>query len=411
MDIEIRPHTGKEFTEFRAALNRGFGRHVRPEPEELALLKQRYEPDRSLAAFDDGQIVGTTGIFSFEMTVPGGAPMPVAGVTMVTVAATHRRQGILRQIMARQLKDIRDCGEPGAILSASESPIYGRFGYGLAVQHEKLSIDRRHAEFAHQPPTPGKVRWVTEEEARKVFPKVWDKTRGLRPGMTGRSQPWWNNQFHDPEWRRWGGGGAYFFAIYEEGGSAGGYVMYRIRRGELVDMTEASVVMVGELVTATDAAYAALWRFCLNIDLTGSLEAWNRPVEEPLAWMLADPRRLRRSPYDAVWLRLVDIPAALSKRAYPFQGRLVFEVHDDFCPWAAGRFKLEAGPEGSECKAVRSKPDIVLGTAELATVYMGGTRLSPLARAGRVEERTTGALARADALFASEIAPWCPQGF
>lgn len=410
MNLEIRPHTEKEYPEFRAAVSRGFGYHPRPEPVELTLLNKRYERDRSLAVFDDGQIVGTATIFSFEMTVPGGAAMPVAGVTMVTVAATHRRRGILRQIMGRQLHDIRERGEPGAVLWASESPIYGRFGYGLAMQHEKLSIDRRYAQFAHAPPAPGRVRWVTEKEARKIFPKVWDQARSRRPGMMARGQPWWDNQFHDPEWRRWGGGGPYFFAAYEEEGRPDGYVMYRIKR-EWVDMTEANVLMVAELVTATDAAYAALWRFCLNVDLTGAVEAWNRPLEEPLSWMLADPRRLRRTPYDAIWLRLVDIPAALSKRTYPVQGRLVFEVRDDFCPWAAGRFKLEGGPEGAECRAANSKPDIVLGTAELAAIYMGGHRLTPIARAGRAEERTSGALTRADAMFAADVAPWCPQGF
>jgi predicted acetyltransferase len=410
MPLEIRPHTEKEYPAFRIAHAWGFLNHPRTEPAELAIFKKRYERDRSLAVFDGGQIVGTAGICSFEMTVPGGAAIPVAGVSYVTVAATHRRQGVLRQMMGRQLKDVRDRGEPAAILWASESVIYGRFGYGLSIQHEKLSIDRLYGEFAHGPTAPGRVRWVAEKEARKIFPKVWDQARPLRPGMIARTPPWWDNLFHDPEWRRWGGGGAYFFAVYEEEGRPDGYVMYRIKR-EMVDMTEANVLMVAELVTATDAAYAALWRFCLNIDLTGAVEAWNRPLEEPLSWMLADPRRLRRSPYDALWLRLVDVPAALSKRTYAQQGKLVIEVRDDFCPWAAGRFKLEGGPEGAECKAATSKPDIVLGTAELSAIYMGGHRLTPIARAGRAEERTPGALTRADAMFAADVAPWCPQGF
>jgi predicted acetyltransferase len=409
MDLEIRPPNDAEFEAFRAALARGFGRHPRNEPEEAALFKQRFERERSLAVFDGSQVVGTTGIHSFEMTVPGGASLPAAGVTMVTVAATHRRQGILRKMMMRQLADIRDRKEPLAILWASESAIYGRFGYGMAIQHERWSIERRHAAFASQPFAPGKVRFVTEQEAREVFPEVWERARPVRPGMVRRAKPWWDNFFYDPEHRRFGGG-AYFFAVYEESGLAEGYVAYRIRMN-WQDGQDAHEVFVAELVTASDAALAALWKFCLNIDLTVKLETWGRPVDDPLWWMLADPRRLHRIPHDAIWIRLLDVPDALSARSYPVAGNLVLEVRDDFGGPTSGRYAIEGAPEGAVCRPSRAEPDLVLGVAELAAVYMGGHKLSPLARAGRVEEQTPRALARADAMFAWDVAPWCPQGF
>ncbi len=409
MDLEIRVPLEDEMPAFRTALARGFTRHPRDEPQELDLFNRRFERDRALAVFDNGNIVGTTDIFSFNVTIPGGASVPAAGVTMVTVAATHRRQGILRKIMSKQLADVRDRGEPFAFLWASESAIYGRFGYGMAIQHDRWSIERKHAVIAYSPSVSGKVRWVSEPEARKLFPPVWERARAARPGMPAREQMGWDNFFYDPEHRRFGGT-ANFFAVYEESGRTDGYVAYRIKHN-WVDGTDAHSVMAGELITASDAAYAALWKFCLNIDLTATLETWGRPVDDPLLWMLEDPRRLRRTPYDAIWVRIVDVPAALSKRLYPVSGRIILEVRDDFCPWVSGRYTLDGGPEGAECKATRSKPDIVLGAAELGAIYMGGHKLSPLARAGRAEEKTPGALARANTMFAWDPAPWCPQGF
>lgn len=409
MDFLIRPPEEQELPEFRVALARGFGRHPRPEPEDAEAFCRVFERERSLAVFDAGKIIGTTGIFSYEMSLPGGAVMPVAGVTMVTVAATHRRRGILRQIMARQLSDVRDRGEPAAALWASESSIYGRFGYGLAIQHERWSIDRRLAVLAHSPAVNGQVRWVAETEARQLFPQVWARARLVKPGMIARSGKVWDNLFHDPEHRRLGGS-AYFFAVYEEAGRAEGYVSYRIKMN-YEDGSDAHVVMVGDLTATTDAAYAALWRLLLNIDLTAKVESWGRAVDEPLWWMLEGPRRLQRIPHDAIWLRLLDVPAALSRRTYLTPGRLVIEVKDDFCPWVAGRYALDAGPDGAQCKVTTAEPDIVLGAAELAAVYMGGHRMSPLARAGRAEERTHRALAKADAMFAWDVAPYFPHGF
>ena len=409
MEFLIRPPEEQEMTAFRVALARGFGRHLRPEPEDTELFLKLFERERSLAVFDAGRIIGTTGIHSYEMSVPGRAVMPVAGVTMVTVAATHRRRGILRQIMARQLSDIRDLGEPAAVLWASESSIYGRFGYGLAIQHERWSIDRRFAVLAHSPAVTGQVRWVAEPEARQIFPQVWARARLVKPGGIARDEAMWNNLFYDPEHRRFGGS-AYFFAVYEQAGRAEGYVSYRIRMN-FEDGSDAHVVMVGDLTTATDAAYAALWRFLLNIDLTAKVESWGRAVDEPLWWMLEGPRRLLRTPHDAIWLRLLDVPAALSKRAYLTPGRLVIEVKDEFCPWVAGRYALDGGPDGAQCRVTTAEPDIVLGAADLSAVYMGGHRLSPLARAGRVEERTHRALAKADAMFAWDVAPYFPHGF
>ncbi|MEX0762153.1 MAG: GNAT family N-acetyltransferase [Dehalococcoidia bacterium] len=408
MTFEIRPHAEDEMELFRATVYRGFGGHPSADPEALRQYRERGDISRTLAAFDDDEIVGTANSFLWDMTLPGGDMVPSAAVSAVTVSASHRRRGIFTSMMRRLLDDAHERDEPCAILWASESIIYGRFGYGMAIQHEHWSIETRHRTFASQPPTPGRVRFVTPEEAKRLFPGPWERERHRRPGMTNRSDVLWESRLYDPEHERWGGFGGYFHAVYEQDGSVDGYVLYR-RKWEEQPGAGATLRIV-ELVTATDAAYAALWRFCLEMDLVGKVEA-DRPVGEPLWWMLADPRRLRRIPFDAIWLRILDVPEMLTRRRYAAPGKLVLQVEDDFCPWAAGRYELDGGPDGARCQSTNTEPDISLSTAELAAISLGGAKLAPMARAARVEEHTAGSLARADAMFAADPPPWCPQGF
>ena len=178
-----------------------------------------------------------------------------------------------------------------------------------------------------------------------------------------------------------------------------GYVSYRVKE---------RVLTVHELMAVTTEARAALWRFCFDMDIMRSTEAYARPVDDPLPWMLADPRRLERTVGDNIWLRLVDVRAALAARRYMQSDRLVIEVPDEFCPWNEGRYELEGGPEGAECRASTSSPDLALSVADLAAGYLGSVRFTTLARAGRVDERTPGALERADAMFSSARQLWTP---
>ena len=182
--------------------------------------------------------------------------------------------------------------------------------------------------------------------------------------------------------------------------------MYRFLRG-----TDESSLKIIELIPATDEAHAALWRYCFDVDLIWRVSYDLTPVDDPLWWMLADPRRLKRTRYDAIWLRIVDVPTALSARKYASAGKLVIEVVDEFCPWAGGRFELDASETGASCMPTRNEPDLVMSAADLSVGYLGGGNFGAMARASRVEERTYGALRRADGIFASERAPWCPWDF
>jgi predicted acetyltransferase len=409
VSIEYRPVTLEEFAEFQRANSRAFGYHPTPieEGAEPSYLKL-FEFDRSIAGIDNGNIVATSGIYSFEMTVPGGM-LPTAGVTWVGVQASHRRRGILTGMMRGELDDIRQRREPLAALWASESIIYGRFGYGLAILQEEWSIEREHTRFAQPLEPRGQVRFVTKEEGAELAPAVWDDIRKVRPGFTNRSEPWWARLFGlDPNPRPEMKDN--FYVVYETTDGVEGYAIYKMG-GDMEDGLPRGLVDIVELMGATDEASAALWQFCFGVDLIDTIKAHRRPLDDPLPWMLADPRRLVRKVYDAYWVRVVDVPSALAGRRYSQDGRLALRVHDAFCDWNEGVYELEGGPAGAECQRANSSPDVTLSAADLGALYMGGNTATALLHAGRIEESTPGAVARMDSMFRWSPGPWGAQAF
>lgn len=412
MDIQLRPVESDEFLTFARSAAMGFGEQFDGEEDLRELEDERplFEFDRSLAAFDGDAIVGTGGIFSFRLTVPGPTTVPAAGVTWIAVLPTHRRRGILTSMMSRQLADVRERGEPLAILYASESIIYGRFGYGLASSQMRLEIEPRYGAFARSPELTGRVRFIDKEAAASILPPVFDRVRQQRPGEIGRRQEWWDLTLKDSKQSR-RGMSPLFIAVHESSeGDVDGFVTYRTK-SNWENGFPANTLNIREVVAGTPRAYAGLWHFCLNVDLMQKVET-RGPVDEPVRWMLADPRRLQVPGYgDGLWARLVDIPAALAGRRYLTEGGLVIEVTDPFCPENDGCYRLEGGPDGAQCAATTGSPDLALQVADLGALYLGGSWPSTLARAGRIEERATGALRRADSMFASARAPYCSTGF
>ncbi|MCY3881699.1 MAG: GNAT family N-acetyltransferase [Chloroflexi bacterium] len=365
--------------------------------------------DRGLCAFDGDQMVGKTHAITFSMSVPGGE-LPTAGITAVSVASTHRRRGILSELMRRQLDDIRDRGEPLAALWASESLIYGRFGYGLAAQSERVSIDRRHTDFLPTvPEAPGEVSFVQPDAALERWPPLYDRLRESRPGMMARDSAHWSAfvvpRTNKPE----GGFTRRQYVEYAGPDGPEGYAIYTVKN-EWVEGIPRGTLRVPEMVATNTEAEAALWRYLFGIDLVGTISANNRPPDDALLWMLADPRHLRRPPRDSLWVRILDVPKALEGRAYPADGRLVLDVRDPFGPWAAGRFELAVEGGKASCHPTDASPDVALGTDDLAAVYLSGVRPSTLARAGRVEGSVE-PLRLADSLFAWHTAPWCLDAF
>jgi predicted acetyltransferase len=413
--LELRPIEAGEVAAFVRAVESAFG-HV-PSEENLAYWSELTIPDQTLAVVDGGRIVATAAWNAFELTLPAaaGLPFPVinaAGVTAVGVFPTHRRQGLLTRMMTRQLDDLRQRGELLAILTASESVIYGRYGYGLSQSFQEIAIASRRAAFQQPVAAGGRMRLADPEEAGKILPDLHDRARRLRPGEIDRIPLWWDMHFRDVEKDR-DGGGPRFYAVHESSrGEPDGYTSYRYHSA-WPDGLPSSRVAVGEVIALTSDVHAALWRFLLDLDLIGSVTCQMYPMDDPLRWLLADPRQLRTTAFgDHVWVRIIDVPGALAARGYGTEGELVLDVRGPD-PDSAGRFLLATGPGGGQCRKARKsdRTDLVLGLADLGAVYLGGITPSVLARAGRVVEARPGSLTRADAAFASPVAPFCGTGF
>ncbi len=408
MEYEIRNITEDELEPYSQQLARTFGNDYNP--EGLEFRKQIFEFDRNIAVFDKAMIAGTAGIFTYQMTVPGGGQLGCAGVTMVTVRSTHRRQGVLTAMMRKQLHDVRDRGEPLAALWASEASIYGRFGYGTAIQSMEVKIEREWSALRFGVPSPGQVRLVEADEAREKWPAAWERAGTTMPGWVSRTSTWWDIRiFRDPkDWRD--GWTANYYAQYEDtSGEVRGIARYRIKQAWDGGVPTGKL-RIEEFAAETPEAYAGLWRFITSVDLIGTIETENSSVDEPLYWMLADSRRLERKSYDSIWVRLVDIEQSLGGRKYSTEGRVVFRVNDPFLPWCDGTFELEGGEDGAICRATNATPDLALSAADLATVYLGGARLEALSRAGRVTGDPA-AIRKADVMFSWDRAPYCPEHF
>ena len=391
----IRPD---EVDDFTRSVARAFGGH--PVDEAVTLYRPAADPDRSVAVFDDEDMVGTALWDLYDMVVPGGA-LPSAGVTAVGVHPTHRRRGLMTAMLRHQMDQIHERGIPLAALTASESTIYGRFGYGIASFAERWSIQRHHTAFAVPFEPKGRLRFVPPGRIKDIFPEVERRALSNRPGSVQKPEYEWDVIVADPESFRQGCS-ALFHVVYEDEGRADGYVTY---------CTKNDTLQVNELMTATDDAHAALWRYCFDVDLMTNTLAYAQPVDDPLVWMLANPGRLKREVRERMWLRLVDVPKALSGRTYSREGSIALRLADPFCPWNEGTLELEAHGGEAECRRSGRSPDLALSSAELAAVYLGGQTFGTLSHAGRVEECTPGSLALADSMFAYHTQPWSPYGY
>ena len=401
---ELRPVNPEEFESWLRAESRAHSNRLDHEPEEL---RPHFDLSRSLAVFEGSDIIGGCQAHRLEMSIPGGKSA-VAGVSNVAVQPTHTRQGVMTRMMRRQMHDIHEWGEPLAALFASESSIYGRFGYGVGTVHESWKLERAYNTYARKFESKGRIVFLDPEEAVERLPEVYHRCTAGHPGVFPKPSHKWAEEAaspdaHEPSPRVRGlGRGGLFYAAYEEEGRIEGYAIYRSNR---------PTITVTELMGAKNEATAALWRFCFDLDLMSATEAVKRPMDDPLPWMLLDPRRLQRTVRDGVWLRVVDVAGALEQRAYAGADRLTLEVRDGLCPWNEGRFELEGSAEGASCRSTDGPPDVAIEVSALASGYLGAVSFTTLAGAGLAEERTPGALHRADRMFAVQHQPWTPFNF
>ncbi|MFF7975572.1 GNAT family N-acetyltransferase [Streptomyces sp. NPDC007905] len=406
---ELKVLRPEEFDPWWDGLLRAFGGGS-ASLEERELDKSLTEFDRSLAVWDGEAIVGTGGAFSFRMTVPGGALVPAAGVTMVSVAATHRRRGVLTSMMRRQLDDVRALGEPLAVLTASEPAIYGRFGYGAATFQLHAEIDTSRVPLALPAGTEDvRLRYAKPADVLAECEAVYAALVPRRPGMLARQPGWERAGLLDPESER-GGASALQCVVAERDGEVTGYARFRTKLGWGPSGHDGTVTLE-DLAALDPATDAALWRFLFDIDLMTTLTVRGRPLDDAWQYLVSDIRRCRTRLRDSCYVRLVDVGTALASRTYQAPVDVVLDVEDAFCPWNTGRWRLTGDTKGASCERTSDAADLALSVRELAAAYLGGVTLLSLAGAGRVRELRQGALTEASVAFGSPVAPWLPHGF
>ncbi|MBV2356537.1 GNAT family N-acetyltransferase [Streptomyces sp. J2-1] len=407
--VELRELRPEQWDGWWGNLVRAFGAGPVSE-EERELDRSLTECDRSLGAWDGELCVGTSGAFSFRITVPGGAPVPAAGVTMVSVAATHRRRGVLTAMMRRLLDDARGRGEPLAVLLASEPAIYGRFGYGAATAKVSAEIDTGRVTLAVPPGTDAvRLRYADPVAALPECEAVYAALVPTRPGLLVRRPGWERAVVLDPEIHR-DGASALQCVVAERDGEVTGYARFRTKVGWGPSGHDGTVTLE-DLDALDPASGAALWRFLFGIDLMSKLVVRRRPVDDAWQHLVSDTRRCLPRLSDSGYVRLVDVGAALAARTYQAPVDVVLAVEDDFCPWNAGSWRLSGDAKGAVCERTGDAPELALSARELGAAYLGGTSLAALASAGRVRELRPGALAEASVAFGSVRAPWLPHGF
>jgi predicted acetyltransferase len=403
LTVEIRTCASEEVNDALAPISHFFGR--KPDPKRTERFMRVLAPERVHAAWEDGSIVAGGGAFSFSLTVPGGR-LPAAGITVVAVLPTHRRRGILTQLMRAQLDDAHRRGEPLACLWASEETIYGRFGYGMASLTGELDLARRFGAFRSKHAA-AVARLLDTQEALELIPAIYERVAVATPGMFARSRDWWETRSLSDERFGLPVEGEQMRVLLELDGSPSAYAVYQVE-ASFAGGSSSGIVHVVEAMGDTPAATAGIWRYLLDIDWLERVRASLVSVDHPLFFLLAEPRRMGFRVGDALWLRLVDVGAALSGRSYAEDSTLVLEVRDSFCPWNDGRWKLQGGV----AERTTAPAELALDVADLASVYLGGFTWSHLAAGGLLEELAEGALERADAMFHRlGPAPWCPEIF
>lgn len=393
----------RPIAEFRRTFVQGMGLPLGDEAD--ARLDRLLDRSLTFGAFEGGELVGTVGAYRFGLTVPGGE-VDAVGTTLVAVLPTHRRRGVLRAMLSAHLDAARDAGCSVAGLWASETPIYGRFGFGVAADRGAVSIDaKRCLPFA--PPSTGRVVLCARAEAEPEMRAIYDRHRGERAGLLSRTATWWaERRLADDPWLR-AGFGPHQFALFRRGADATGYLHFR-RRSEWTDGLPRDTLEVLELMGDAEAR-RALWCFALSIDLVERVEAFSLPPDDVVPWLVADRRRVRITPQDALWVRLLDLPGALSARRYDHPHPVVLEVLPPE-PSAPLRVGLDCATTPETWQVTAEPPDAQVLLADLGSMLFGGVSAHTLGAEGRLsappEVRT-----RLDAIFRTSSSPWCPERF
>ncbi|MCP4448166.1 MAG: GNAT family N-acetyltransferase [Myxococcales bacterium] len=404
MAIVVRPVTRSEFDQYEEVAMLTFGGE---KPEGESRLHKTLALDRTYAAFDGSELVGTSGAYSHTLSIPGGQ-IPMAGFTFVSVRPSHRRLGVLRAMVNSHEEDMASRNEAVSGLWSSESSIYGRFGYGVAVDSYHLEADASHLDFLSSLAL-DKIRFIDKERAYEILSPVYAAAAHSRPGMVSRSENWWQNRtLHDGPPRR-GSGSSLRIAVARRQEKVVGYVMFRQQSRNDRGLLDGEIT-IAELVGVDPEAEQSLWHFVCRLDLFPQVRYWNAPLDCPLPWIIHDRRRVRRLRNDCLWLRLRDVPTALAARTYAGAGSLRITLQNEPGGDILGRHTLEVANGKARCTTFAGEGEVAISQQDLASLYLGTFKPSELAAVRRLSASPT-TVAKADALFAWPQAPWCAEIF
>jgi predicted acetyltransferase len=410
MSVEIRVCPPDRFAEMLKTAEVAFSEDA---PDDLIGRVERVaDKERFLAGLDGDRFVATAGVFTLRLRVPGGE-LQAGGITWVTVLPSHRRQGLMSGMMRLMIDDCHRRGEPLAMLWAAEGAIYQRFGFGMATVCVNLEAESRAVGFPGAWPREGSCRLLPAGEGLDLVTPVYEAAKAQHPGFLGRTPDWWVGILPIPE-RDGKGGEARRLVVYETERGPEAYAVYKTK-AEWSVRGPGGVVTVEEAIGCTPRGTREIWRYLLDLDLFRTLKTWRLPYDHPLIALAAEPRRLGLTMSDGLWLRIVDVAAALEGRTYGVggigSGLLTLDLRDEYCPWNAGRWRLEVSGGRASAARTSDEADLALDANDLGAMFLGGSTATSLAAAGRVAELRAGGLAAADTLFPTATKPWCPQEF
>lgn len=406
-EVDIRPFTLEAVPAATRVMDLAFGEAC--DEQDLQALRSVVEPDRTLGAYDGDTMVGTLATYSHDLSVPGGSTA-CGGLTWVSVSPTHRRRGILRQMITRHLLDVHERGEAFGALWASETAIYGRFGYGLAVEQQRLSItvDRALEWESHAPPPADHVRLVPVEMAADVLTPLYEAARRRRAGAHARDDAWWRFQALGTRKSAQVGMARKHVAVATIDGEDAAYAIYGSKEDRNADGAPL-VMRVQELAGRSPAAEAAMWRYLLSHDLLGRVVAPFRPLDDSLPMLLTDSRRVSRTIGDSLHVRVVDLPAALRSRTYRDSVGVTLELHDDLLPHNAGTWRVEVAPEGVSVVASDDPPQMSCDIRAVGSLLLGDVPAQRLVAAGAITCDDPALVGAVDAAFGTAEAGWVPE--
>ena len=406
--ITFRPVTDAEYPDFALAFIEGFANDM-PDDDFADLIKSTLPPERTLAAFEGDEIVGTFGGYDLDLTVPGGH-VPMEGTTVVTVFPTHRRMGLMNEMMRLHLDNAVANGYPVAGLWASSSNIYDRYGYGIATCSATVTMQGRDVVFRDGVEI-DRARRISIATAHDELPSIFDRVVLETPGMFARSEEWWKAEvLVDAAWTK-RGKTSKRVVVHDGQDGPDGYAIYRQKDGESDDGHAAGTVHVLEVIAATDRAHASLWSYLTNVDGCPEIRAWNSALDDPLAMKIVEPRRIKHAAhFDALWILVLDVVAALEARTYEQDGTIRFNVENAFRDDVEGTYELTVTDGVGACTRIEGDADVSLNVDVLGAMYLGGADAFAYAAADRIRGSAQ-EVVRLHDLFRTARAPWCNQVF